>query len=277
MLVHLIAKFLPATVTDSLLSQIQTIRWPEVKFSPQNIFITPQTQIRIIPHVNEFDFVYLFKKGLVYEAEVFNFLASKVKSYEAIVEIGANIGIYTCYFSAIAKTAEIYVFEPSPKAYSRLLNNLAHNPNPNVHTYNVALSKDTGFQSFYEPVGHLTNGSLLREFAHIFSKELHITPALSISGTLLNQVLRNHKNILIKIDVEGAEADVLTSLKEVIQSKHPDIILEVLPNFDEQLSQLTFLTDNYQLLNITESGLVPQSSFHGNLQARDYFLTPKSD
>lgn len=153
---------------------------------------------------------------------------------------------------------------------------MAENPNPKVFAYNVAISDETGFKDFFEPDGHLTNGSLIQNFAGIFSNSLLVSPTVTIAGQELSALLQSYSRILLKIDVEGAEFNVLSSLQTLISTQKPDIIMEVLPVFAQKLSELKFLTEEYDLFSITELGLQPRTAFDANLMYRDYFLRPKS-
>jgi hypothetical protein len=84
---------------------------------------------------------------------------------------------------------------------------------------------------------------------------------------------------LIKIDTEGSECAVLEGLHDLIQQRQPDIILEVLPGYEQRLSDARFLrSGSYSLFNITSSGLQRHETFQAT-EHRDYFLsaeTPES-
>lgn len=273
-----IFKRLPDSIGHHYLANVQHVQWPEIQFSARNVWATNTTRLELIPHVGEFDFAALFLKNLSYEQEVFELLERKLAGYDAIVEVGSNVGVFTNFFSHVTRRnknpAPIFAFEPSREAFIRLLQNLAINNAENVHAFNCALSDKTGFVDFFEPEGHLTNGSLSHNFAGAFSPQIKINPVITLAGTQLQGLLAPHARILFKIDVEGAEADVLTSLREIINEKKPDIVLEVLSVSEVELNQLDFIVNEYKLFNITKSGLVKKSSFGANPDYRDYFLSP---
>lgn len=273
-----IFKHMPDNISNNFLANVQGVQWPVIQFTAKKVWVTKKTQLNLVPHVGEFDFAALYLRELSYEQEVFNFLEKRLTGYDAVVEVGANVGVFTNFFSHVMKQnkkhSPVFAFEPSREAFQRLLQNLAANNVDNVYAFNCALSNETGFVDFFEPVGHLTNGSLSREFAGIFSQQVKSNPVVTLSGASLEDLLTSYNRILFKIDVEGAEADVLTSLKDIISSKQPDILLEVLSVDEENLNRLDFILNNYQLSNITETGLIRKSHFEANDQCRDYFLSP---
>ena len=228
---------------------------------------------KLIPHIGEFDFGAHFLKTLRYEEEVLQWL--KKRRYETIIEIGANIGIYTLVFSQIVGAdGEVYSFEPSREAYRRLLQNLAVNATRNVHTFQCAVTTSIGFAKFYEPEDHLTNGSLSLEFASTFSPQVRSSMVMTLNGANLQQLIPMGRRVLLKIDVEGAESRVLRSLQKLIESYKPDIVIEVLETSVEELNSLRFLKlSGYELYNLTLDGPVKQQSFVAT-RFRDYCLLP---
>ena len=51
-----------------------SIDWPEIAFAPRSALVGVRTEIRLIPHLGEFDQAVLFKKRLDYETTVFCWL-----------------------------------------------------------------------------------------------------------------------------------------------------------------------------------------------------------
>jgi FkbM family methyltransferase len=268
-----ILKFLPDDRFKlRVLNNAYSVRWPDIALRPQAVTIQG-TPLKIIPHFGEFDFYALGMRELKYEENVFSYLKSANKKYDAIIEIGANVGIYTVFFASFYKNCDVYAFEPSPKAFSRLIENLKIN-RAAANVFNAAVGEKTSFESFYEPSGHLTNGSLSRDFSSVFSSEVEEREVLVVDGALLEGVLSKHENILIKIDVEGAEAGVLKSLARTIENKKPDILVECLKIFESSLNRLN-LQEKYSLFEVGPGGLKRRERFVAS-ENRDYFLSPKS-
>jgi len=263
-----------------IINTLVSAPWPEVDFSPQLVHVTAQTSIKIIPHVGEFDMVALFSKELRYEPEVFGIIETRIDNYDAVVEIGANVGIFTVFIASLlranGKQADIFSFEPSRKAFYRLLQNVQINKHDNVLLFNCAVGQESEPIDFFEPEGHLTNGSINEAFAGLFSATVKSNKVISVNGDFVAKLVKDHQKLLIKIDVEGAENLVLNTLKNIIQEKKPDLIIEVLSIQEDALNEITFLRNEYELYNIADKRLIPQTLFVAHPHHRDYLLMPKS-
>ena len=255
-----------------MLSSLQSAKWPIVKLSPARVRLDASIVVTLIPHLEEFDFAAHIYRQLSYEREVMHWL--KERSYDLVIEIGANVGIYTLFFSHLRPAAHIYCFEPSRTAYGRLLENLALNDCENVLPFNCAVADQTGFLDFHEPDGHLTNGSLDASFARIFSDLVKSTKVASISGKEVMQLIPKGKKVLVKIDVEGAEPIVLDSLEQLIARDRPDIVIEVLSPTVDALNRIKWLRA-YRFFQLDSDGPHERDSFVVG-ENRDYALIPAS-
>jgi FkbM family methyltransferase len=266
------------TAKERVLNSINSIQWKGIRLPSQTLYFGENIRFKLFPNFREFDLQSLFFREIPYEKEVFDFLGENISKYDAIIEIGANVGIYTLFFYKsmlfLGKESRIYAFEPSKTAYYRLTKNLELNCANPVTTYNCAIGNETGFFSFFEPEGHLTNGSLSSEFASDFSPTVLSTQALVVTGDMLSDLVKMDEEILVKIDVEGFEFEVLSGMEEFICYYNPTIIVEVLNNYENRLNTLEFLLERYNLYNITKSGLVPYAKFQAT-DFRDYVLLPK--
>jgi FkbM family methyltransferase len=265
-------------IKHQVLNSINSIEWQNVDLPAQTIRLGSQIQFKIIPHFHEFDLEAIINEDISYEKEVFKAIEDLVKEADAVIEIGANIGIYSLFFAALldrdCNSSQVFVFEPSSEAYLRLLKNISINNFKNIQPFNIAVGDIVDVQDFFEPSGHLTNGSLDREFASIFSASLRTRKTFVVDGNLLINLVKNENNIFIKIDVEGAEFDVLKGLENFIRLKKPKLVIEVLQRYQDALNQLVFLKElGYSFYNITDSGLVQKDLFIGS-EFRDYLLLP---
>lgn len=261
-----------------LFSSMNSVQWHDVSLNAQNIILGNNTKVKIIPHFNEFDFESVFSPMMSYESEVFSYLEPHIVNYDAIVEIGANVGIYSLFFSRLffqnKKKGKIFAFEPSRKAYHRLLDNIKINSANNIYPFNLAVGQNVDFMDFFEPEGHLTNGSFCQDFAKIFSSSITVNKTFVIDGSILKKLVEDCGNLLIKIDVEGYEYEVLQTLETFISLKKPEIMLEVLSIYQDKLNNLNFLFEkNYSFFNITDKGLVRYEKLEAT-EFRNYILLP---
>lgn len=254
-----------------VLNSLQSVNWPPtVALSPANVNLGDSISVRLVPHLREFDFAAHIYRRLRYEEEVISWL--KQRTYDLVIEIGANVGFYTLLFSRLWPAASVYCFEPSRTAFARLLQNLSMNGCENVYPFNLAVASQTGFLEFYEPEGHLTNGSLDHSFAGIFSDSIKSTKVASVSGSQIAQLMPKGTRALLKIDVEGAEPIVLASLKHLIISERPDILIEVLRPTVDALNSIDWLR-GYRYYQLDSSGPQERDSFTAG-NNRDYALLP---
>ena len=266
-------KYLPdGRWKQQVLNSLGSIRWPVIGLRPARVQIGASITISLVPHPEEFDFAAHIFRRLRYEQEVMSWLQGR--KYEIVIEIGANVGIYTLFFSRQWPGARVYSFEPSGKAYLRLMENLTLNDCGNVRAFNCAVAAQTGLLDFYEPEGHLTNGSLDQSFARIFAGSVRSTKVPGISGTQIAQLLPKGKRVLFKIDVEGSEPTVLGSLEQIIRSERPDILIEVLEPTVDALNRIRWLS-GYRYYQLEADGPHERDIFTAG-KSRDYALVPST-
>ena len=128
-----LSRQMPLHLSARIQEYINRFAWPDMTFKSRSIAVTDSVMISVVPHLGEFDQAALFRKTLNYEAPVFEWLKDcAAKEYDMIIEIGANVGIYTVFLDALIKAGrsrftKVIAFEPSREAYRRLLENLRAN------------------------------------------------------------------------------------------------------------------------------------------------------
>ncbi len=173
---------------------------------------------------------------------------------EVFVDIGANLGQYVFKASQITNPKNIYAFEPNPTLNKRLKKLFR-----DVQVIPEALSSEKGVFKFKIPIfGNKeihTRGTLKTEHAEISETDYRIIEVKA--GTLDDfAVSFNPEKIkLIKIDVEGAEFDVISGASalinkyqpvliiEIEQRHHKDSIKEFMNEFEKKFSYKTFYFD----------------------------------
>lgn len=279
-LISLISRQLPIQWATHIHSSVggYALPWSEKEFPPRTVRVGNATKIQLTPHLGEFDEWALFSKCMTYEQQVFEWLElNAATSYDTIIEIGANVGVYTCFFDELikrnptARLKEIIAFEPSKEAYRRLLNNLASNDAAAVRPYNAAIGKASGFMSFFEPQGHLTNGSFFKEFAQIFSDDVAERPVVSVGAADLARFLEGRRHPLIKLDVEGYEGPLLATMGELIVAHRPDFLIEVLRDAPEEIEAIEVLRPYLRVL-IAKDGLQVHPRLFASETNRDWLM-----
>lgn len=135
---------------------------------------------------------------------------------DVFIDVGAFIGRYSVILNNRFK--KIYAFEPSWSTYQRLKKNILINKIENVSALRLALMDQNGFFDMNIKYTPGTN-SLLND-KNLLGLEL-------VECCRLDDLIFNGKIDLIKIDVEGAEKEVLRGAEETIRVNRPRIIIEV--------------------------------------------------
>ena len=135
------------------------------------------------------------------------------------IDIGANIGNHSLVFSKISK--KTLCFEPSPRIFDVLKIN-TKNIN-NIEIFNYGCGKNNETVNFYENFKNLGASSALQLFKYIDN-------IIKIQVKPLDEIIDTLSNIgLIKIDIEGMEADALKGAEKVITKFRPLICFEQHP------------------------------------------------
>lgn len=133
---------------------------------------------------------------------------------KVVLDIGANIGVSTLMLASKYPEATIYAFEPEPENFYILQKNTKHLPK--IKCFNFGLSNATGSFKLYAP-----------EESYDFSKY-----TLFSKNNSDNMIYAQFKDIrefiasqnilkidVIKINCEGAEYDILTSIpKDILEN-----------------------------------------------------------
>ena len=250
--------------------------WPPLAFAPRSIVLGHSVEVRLVPHLGEFDEHALYSRHIDYERAVFRWLEPQASQYDLIVEIGANVGIYTVFFDTLRRRRPereqlIVSFEPSPEAYRRLQRNLRIN-GVTTKAVPAAVGTEAGQRVFYEPAGRLTNGSLVRAFPAYFTEAINETVVEVVAARDLEQWLAPARKALIKLDVEGFEPELLAALAPLLEKYRPDLLIEVMPSTAEALEANATLA-RYDRSLITAEGLRPEKAFYFAPPYFDWFLT----
>ena len=147
-----------------------------------------------------------------YEDEI-DLFVKKITFNFNFIDLGANIGYWSLYFSQLKLAKQIISIEPNPECYRILEQNVLINNLKNVVIVNKAIGteSDSSEVNFYVPSkkgGH-AGGSLLK-----FSNNSNMFKVKTISVKDCLSLIDNPDLItLYKIDVEGFEKEVLKQIK----------------------------------------------------------------
>lgn len=126
---------------------------------------------------------------------------------QTIVDLGSHIGISVGYFRRRYPDARIFAFEPNPRSFAKLQRVIAGMDG--VVARNVALSDRSG-----EAMLHAAD----RPLRASLTAPCESGRAVTVQTTTLERAVRElsiDRIGLLKIDVEGAELDVLSAFEQI--------------------------------------------------------------
>ena len=147
----------------------------------------------------------------------------KLKSDPTVFDLGAHIGLSTLYFKEEYPESKICCFEPNPNIFPLLEENISKNGLKNVVLHNVALGKSDTERDLYidcSSYGAFSTASFRKNAWNGKQK----SKPISVRVEKLSKYI-SKKVDLVKMDIEGAEKEVL---EELDQSKSIKNILNMI-------------------------------------------------
>lgn len=142
-----------------------------------------------------------------------------------VLDIGANLGMFTLH--ALKKECFVYSFEPSPKIYSILNQNIKVNgfaESGRIHTFEAAVSDKEKTISFFVCEG-------MSGHSNMYGSEKSDDKEIQVKTVVIDDLPELPDKVdIIKMDIEGAEYSALCGMKKVI-ARNPNvkIVMEFAP------------------------------------------------
>lgn len=157
-----------------------------------------------------------------YEIDVFG---QCLESCNTCIDIGANIGFYTCF--AASKGKHVIAIEPLAGNLKFLYENLRTNGLWSVEVYPLGLSGEPGLKPIY---GTAQTASFVRGWNDATEETLcSVAPVSTLD--ILAAGRRDLLPLMIKLDVEGFECEVLKGATHILElDPKPVWLVEVLLN-----------------------------------------------
>jgi len=137
------------------------------------------------------------------ETEEMKILKKIIKKGDCVIDIGANIGFYTLFFTnLVGKTGKVIAFEPEPENFSILKKNIETNSLENVTLFQKAV----GSRNELIKMKLTSSGG----FHHI-----NDTGDLEVDCIRLDDYVKNAN--FVKMDAEGYEIEILKGMPNLLQ------------------------------------------------------------
>lgn len=171
--------------------------------------------------------------------------AELVRPGDVVIDAGANWGVHALYLAKlVGKEGRVHAFEPHPEVVEELRWHVEANELSQVTIHQCGLFSSTGSINF--ALGHQAKTSHITQTGQD-NTGLRL---VEVKSDTLDAVVRSQsipKIRLIKVDVEGAESELLKGAVETIKRDRPYLVVE-LHTPEQDLAVAAFLTSlNYKI------------------------------
>ena len=188
-------------------------------------------------HVNTSDALMIWE---IWKAQVYDDARIPICAGDVVVDMGAHIGAFAVRAARLAQGGKVYAYEASSKNFALLTENRKLNNLGNLYIENSAVSNRCGMMPFYTPSDNRILGSLLQTT----SGYVEMVPTTTFSDIITKHAIKQID--FLKIDVEGAEFDILFTNPNETLSKTRQIVMEFHEFKDDKRS-------HYELVNLLSS------------------------
>ena len=174
-----------------------------------------------------------------YEQDEIRFVRRTLRPGDSAIDVGGHIGFFTMQMAAaVGAEGRVYAFEPLDSNASLLERSIAENGfSDRVRFQRAAVGAAPGTATLTFPVETLNSGGayLLRAGSvPLAGNQKKDVPLVALDALELRRPVR-----LIKMDVEGAELQVLRGAARILAEDKPVILSELHPTQLERASGIT--------------------------------------
>lgn len=183
----------------------------------QTIIVDGGENTQFTVRVNTSDILVIWE---IWKAKIYDDARFPIHEEDIVVDIGGHIGGFAVRAARLAHRGQVYAYEASGKNYGLLEKNRQLNNTDNLNIYNKAIAYKSGEMKFYMPSDNGALGSLLQETD---------SPMETVQATTLTDIIteNNIQQIdYLKIDVEGAEYDILFNCPPETLAKVKCMVME---------------------------------------------------
>jgi FkbM family methyltransferase len=177
--------------------------------------------------------------------------AIDLPSGSSFIDVGVNVGQSLIAFRS-HRDNPYYGFEPSPECAFYVNRLIKANNLRNTHLVPVGLSSSTEILKFYCKEGGDQSATIVGDLrpGHYTDQDVSYIPVFPFDALDMGGI---GAISFIKIDVEGAELEVLTGLKQTLQKHNPVITCEVLDCHNADTNLHVFQERANRLIELVKS------------------------
>jgi FkbM family methyltransferase len=195
----------------------------------------------------------------IWKAKVYDDTRVPICAGDVVVDMGAHIGAFAVRAAKLAKGGQVYAYEASSKNFALLTENRQLNGLENLYIENSAVSNRRGKMPFYTPSDNRILGSLLQNTSSFIENVQTITFSDIITEQSIDQI------DFLKVDVEGAEFDILFTNPDETLSRTRKIVMEFHEFKEDKRSHhdLVNLLNSHGFEVVVEKAIFPQPNWFG--------------
>lgn len=182
----------------------------------------------------------------IWEPDLTSYVTSELRPGDTFVDVGANIGYYAIVAAKRARpNGKVVAIEASPAIFSHLAETIVDNGlEHEVRCANVAAAAERGTLTLYSgPRHNIGLTTTVRSSKSRSFEEECVVSAVPVGEILKAEERRSVR--FVKVDVEGAEPEVLRGIRELFDTGREDLelIVELSPTWwsDESLRPIDVL------------------------------------
>lgn len=187
--------------------------------------------VRMCIDLRDFDARPIFVRGFDPRDRLLRLFRNMLTLNDCAIDVGANLGLYTLAASrVVGPGGRVFAFEAAQRTFRRLARNILLSRARNVDARRLAVSDHCGTATL-SGVGDEHSGLATLRSAHDSNAEAESVDCVALDS-LLNEIPTTR---LVKIDVEGAELDVVRGMRGLLRRDKPYVIFELTDEFLRQM------------------------------------------
>lgn len=187
------------------------------------------------PSKGRLDITYDYETSTIY---AFKRILRDIEAY-SLVDVGANIGVYSVFCSDSPSLKEIHAFDPAPASFELLSQNAAlqRRDRVEIQAHQIAASSTVSVVPFQ--IVAPTSGANAIASGKEAGKEY-----IEVEARPIDDIVKTrHNRMAVKIDVEGHEAEAIRGMKSLLSDN--DCFVQVEALRDTRIKEVRELLESY--------------------------------
>ena len=192
------------------------------------------------------------------EEETIRWMDKFGKKNNIFFDIGANIGLYSLYYSSLYRSS-VYSFEPDfQNLYLFKKNIILNNLQKFIKIIPNPVNNQNCFGNLIYNINNLSGSSdtFFNDIKFLKNKNFKKISMLAVKIDDLTKNLIIPYPTLIKIDVDGGEIDVIQGAHRTITSKNCKSVLVEVRNNTEKFIHNFFINNNFRLFSVNKPNMI---------------------